>query len=465
MFLSIRPRTLLNVWRVLQIISFAMINDRVSIPYMDEKFHAPQAAAYCRGQFLPYDPKLTTPPGLYLISYALSKIGVPCTLSYLRGLNLFIGIILLPNLCGKLYDSLHAAAIPLEVEWSQCLSAMPILSFFSLLYYTDLASTYAVLLVYYLTLTKRRYSAALVAFASLWFRQTNLVWVVAFVAQDLFVTLQDSSSFIWRDRLTGEAACSDIVTLLSRCGIAVMKEHMVVLRVLAPFVPIALSSVAFLLHNGSIVLGMSISWSGSEAYLTLGDKSMHKAGIYPIQLCYMSIFTVSISGLFVAGQFHAGQLQRIRRHPKMLLSLLLFSCAVAVQKSIQHPFLLADNRHFPFYLNKRIIQKLPNTLLGLFFFVASSCFYIGMLDTSSFTTLVFLAASALTLCPTSLLEFRYYIVPFMLWRLHFGHKILCQRFLLLETVSWIILNLGCVYIFLYHGFYWQDSMEIQRFMW
>ncbi|KAF8932809.1 hypothetical protein BGZ58_006778 [Dissophora ornata] len=35
-------------------------------PYMDEIFHVPQAQRYCQGDFWTWDPKLTTPPGLYV---------------------------------------------------------------------------------------------------------------------------------------------------------------------------------------------------------------------------------------------------------------------------------------------------------------------------------------------------------------------------------------------------------------
>lgn len=35
----------------------------------DEPFHIPQAQAYCNGEWSTWDPKITTPPGLY-VSYS-----------------------------------------------------------------------------------------------------------------------------------------------------------------------------------------------------------------------------------------------------------------------------------------------------------------------------------------------------------------------------------------------------------
>ena len=34
--------------------------------HQDEPFHAPQAQAYCRGDWSQWDPKITTPPGLFV---------------------------------------------------------------------------------------------------------------------------------------------------------------------------------------------------------------------------------------------------------------------------------------------------------------------------------------------------------------------------------------------------------------
>jgi alpha-1,2-glucosyltransferase len=34
----------------------------------DEPFHVPQVQAYCRGEWDVWDPKITTPPGLYVLT-------------------------------------------------------------------------------------------------------------------------------------------------------------------------------------------------------------------------------------------------------------------------------------------------------------------------------------------------------------------------------------------------------------
>ncbi|CAN9297458.1 unnamed protein product [Alternaria sp. RS040] len=43
---------------------YAEVRHEVPNPYLDEYFHIPQAQKYCKGDYS-WDPKITTPPGLY----------------------------------------------------------------------------------------------------------------------------------------------------------------------------------------------------------------------------------------------------------------------------------------------------------------------------------------------------------------------------------------------------------------
>lgn len=156
------PRVLLNLWRLGQVFTFFLLNKVVSEPYMDEIFHVPQAQAYCLNEFAYYDPKLTTPPGLYIISFLLHQVGLPCSLTYLRYVNLFVGTILLPDLFSKLWQDFHPTCSDRELRWAKCIAMMPLLSFFSNLYYTDLPSIYIVLLSYHYSLNDKLFPAALV---------------------------------------------------------------------------------------------------------------------------------------------------------------------------------------------------------------------------------------------------------------------------------------------------------------
>jgi len=175
----------------------------------DEIFHVPQAQKYCEGKFQSWDPKITTPPGLYLVAWAFSLVTGSCTTSALRALNVSaICIIsvqaydLLRHINRRRHSyekSTDAEQVPSEYEqqsfWLHAHSALnislfPPLFFFSGLFYTDVMSTLFTLWSYD-TFLKRRpgsltavdaWQAVLVGVAALFFRQTNIFWVAVFPA-------------------------------------------------------------------------------------------------------------------------------------------------------------------------------------------------------------------------------------------------------------------------------------------
>ncbi|EDO25727.1 predicted protein, partial [Nematostella vectensis] len=70
-------------------------------PYLDEIFHIPQAQQYCEYKFSEWDPKITTLPGLYLVSLAILRVAAffsstelidVCSVLWLRFTNVFFVI-------------------------------------------------------------------------------------------------------------------------------------------------------------------------------------------------------------------------------------------------------------------------------------------------------------------------------------------------------------------------------------
>ena len=142
----------------------------------DEEFHIPQAQAYCRNAFDEWDPKLTTPAGLYLLSYPLGPLGL-CSPPFLRGVNAAAVVLLLPAIAYRIQLALHASP-PVAAQTAVNVALFPLVFFFGGLFYTDVWSTVLVLAAYLATLRDRAWTAALLAWLALWFRQTNVVWVV-----------------------------------------------------------------------------------------------------------------------------------------------------------------------------------------------------------------------------------------------------------------------------------------------
>lgn len=173
--LRVRAPALGTAWALVLALVAWSTSHEVREPYMDEIFHVPQAAAYCRGEWNKWDPKLTTPPGLYLISVLAAKAqhaiglgdGTCSSPPALRAVPL-VSLLLLPWLLAAirlavLGDKLGSGAgqtIALLEGFS--LASLPPLWMLGFLYYTDVSSLVAVLLCYLLALQRRHVQSSLV---------------------------------------------------------------------------------------------------------------------------------------------------------------------------------------------------------------------------------------------------------------------------------------------------------------
>ncbi len=179
------------------------VNRTVSEPYLDEVFHARQAQAYCAGKFRTWDPKITTPPGLYLLSCLFLKTkqmvfgGPVCGLADLRWLNTLLANCVIPaqiwDLCRQLGHSRRFSqkdGISFHNVLNICL--FPLLFFFSGLYYTDVCSVSLVLGAYECHFRSLHVPSSLsnlastkvfiIGLYSLLLRQTNIFWAAVFLA-------------------------------------------------------------------------------------------------------------------------------------------------------------------------------------------------------------------------------------------------------------------------------------------
>ncbi|KFZ13734.1 hypothetical protein V501_03576 [Pseudogymnoascus sp. VKM F-4519 (FW-2642)] len=179
---------------VLTTVWLRAVNSNVPSPYMDEIFHIPQAQQYCASDFYTWDPKLTTPPGLYAFSLLLkAATRAGCTAAELRGIGA-VALAALLVVCYFLRGSLSGNGQRVDWSWKVAHEALnvclfPPLFFFSGLYYTDVLST-LVIVVAYFAFQRGAGGASvgggLLAYGlgvvGLVMRQTNVFWVGVFLA-------------------------------------------------------------------------------------------------------------------------------------------------------------------------------------------------------------------------------------------------------------------------------------------
>ncbi|KAK6334024.1 glucosyltransferase [Orbilia brochopaga] len=595
------------------------VNAVVPEPYLDEVFHIPQAQRYCLMHFKDWDDKITTPPGLYLLSYVYvgfvqailpvkrffstynpwatptpsgwdTRPGATSTFTHaslehcstapLRFLNVIGGSLFLPwliyEICLYVHSPYHqvpppplpvvvvagpgpggSLADPKEVEKakrrtelppgvgpkeptpkidvveerinheaSAAQTAMnvalfPLLYFFNNLFYTDVWSTVFILLAYRSHLLYAPWASAGWSLLSILFRQTNILWA-------LFLLILSSIRILKRlhppapstllhhqplslNAIFGRASSggiydpsilfadvSDYLKSFFSIAIAGYQNISPVLIAAEPYMYVMALFGTFVWYNGSIALG---------------DKSNHISTFHPVQILYFSLFTV-LSTPFI---FLTNPITLIITTAKTLFGsplkaattaffTLLIAAAVHTF-TYTHPFMLADNRHYVFYLWRRTVLTHPNAkYVGVPLYLLSSFLVyraIGLkppplpaatrainpqsspvVSTTHTITflLAFLAATAGTLVFAPLVEFRYFVVPWVMWRVHVGLEYGANYRsggswfyknkvggvdlrVWAEAVVFLAVHVVTLKIFLEREFRWEGTEGVMRFMW
>ena len=97
-------------------------------------------------------------------------------------------------------------------------------------------------------------------------------------------------------------------------------------------------------------------------------------------------------------------------------------------------------------------------LFGLF------CILYSIRRTDLALKLTFPLCVIINLVPQYLLEFRYFVIPFLLCRLQVRPQSWWK--LIIEFSMFLLINLITLYLFLFKSFRWShDPENIQRFMW
>ncbi|KAK2746418.1 glucosyltransferase [Onygenales sp. PD_40] len=586
---AILASTLLLFWQ-------RKVNSEVPDPYLDEVFHVRQAQAYWAHRWRQWDPKITTPPGVYLCSYIIGAALLVVRLrpAHTRASDLRYGnSIVLFNLLQLRLRKLLEYILKGELISGRSggrelvgqglfeknmtvlnICLFPPLFFFSGLYYTDLAALLIVVEVYISDLSRGRERDAQTAtkdrsisnvvspcavswkdvrfviygLAALLFRQTNIFWVAVFlgglqVVRTLHRSTSDCQSTdilriargSWElhqlyDPPVSEASFEgsmspvqgfdlplnfpiDYFKTLLSLGISAVSNLVPVITALSPYLFFLGAFGAFVLWNGSVVLG---------------HKEFHTAGLHLPQMLYIWPYFIFFSWPIFAIPFAINIFQHptTRALPSIKTAAILIPLMLVTVhlNTIVHPFTLADNRHYVFYIFRILLRHpLVKYLVTPIYFVCGWAILasFGPIypslqvhtlpksprlqeepprkiqkpnprripdDTApqvrlSFV-LIWLIATSLSLITAPLVEPRYFIIPWVIWRLHVSPSLLvgcsdgqpgdevCHvrllRYLplLVETVWLIIINAVTGYVFLYKGFEWpQEPGLVQRFMW
>ena len=475
-------------------------------PYMDEPFHVAQTQAYCAGQWDEWDEKITTFPGLYiaatLVAWMRGNDASACALPALRSLNL-LPAIATPWLLSSLMSSLHPSTRTTDhLANVVVLTLLPTHFFFHFLFYTDSFATCSVLALLRLALPRwptnghsssacsasasasedavagrggaigkasRSLAQFVVAALAIGFRQTNAVWV-AFVAASCTLRLLQRMGSLIAPCTQGEytedvhSRSAECVSLASSTLVASLREVLskltshifpTLLAAHAPLLLLLCAFAAFVLSNGGVVVG---------------DKSNHMPTVHGAQMLYL---TGLASAPFVLHPHLTtdviatlrSAVSDTHRFPAIAFfaALLVLICCHC---TLGHAFLLADNRHYTFYLWRHVLGRhwAVRYMLAPVHLLLGYLFYPSLWRSQgALIALGLVACCALVLVPSPLIEPRYLTLPALLLRLH-APPLRGAAQWLPPLLLFVVLNAGVLLVFLGRPYVWGDGSEA-RLMW
>ena len=393
LFIGIVANTLMN-----KILPIAIIGD--------EFFHFPQIILFKSSNYLIF-PYLTMPPTYHLVVGKMAQVLEINSLSEIRVVSAgisFMSVILA-------WTFLNFEKSKFSLLQSIQLFASPLLWPMYWVLYTDIPSLIPILLSLILFIKNRYLYSSVICLLSLFFRQHNIFWVIL-----IWIMAIDQSFYLGRYDYIFKKSEKYKRSFFKK----IYEVFRIFLRSTGPYlIPISGFLIFIYLNNG----------------IALGERHLQKFdGIYPLQI-FSFIFVLGL----VLLPLHLSNLQTIflifKRHYWIatLFIVVLFFLFMKTFK-INHPY------NFPsdYFLRNWLLYYLD----GHFWLKVASFGLITLSLLSIIATPLRYRANywlypitMLALLPVSLIEQRYYIIPFTLFMLFRKPKSLVLEIVLL---SWFI---------------------------
>ncbi|XP_014602993.1 PREDICTED: putative Dol-P-Glc:Glc(2)Man(9)GlcNAc(2)-PP-Dol alpha-1,2-glucosyltransferase [Polistes canadensis] len=434
---------------------FIYLNKIQPYYYIDEMFHIPQTLHYCDGNFTVWDSKITTLPGLYFLTAAILSPLNLCSIFYIRCINLFgtfANFYLTYSLMKQIHKNNWEDWMQLEIAYD--ITMFPPLFFWFFLYYTDVVSVNVVLLMLLLHFQSYYKISAFAGLLSILIRQTNVIWVIFLTLERLVdlihqYTQKPATSMAINTPIHLKLLWKSIVDEANNGKISFIKFLIKIIINLFPYIMVGIIFLIFLIWNGGIVVG---------------DRTAHVPIIHIPQLFYFSVFLFSFLWPYMIP--HCSKFfQSIQDH--WILSSFIFALITIIVhcNTLVHPYVLADNRHYTFYIWNKFMGKyflFRYMLVPVYCFTIYSALY-GISHIRFATQINFIFCTAIALVLQLLLEPRYFIIPYIFYRLSMRKPQNWQ--IVMESFTNLIVNLLQFFIFVNKVFYWEDQVHPQRISW
>lgn len=208
--------------------------------------------------------------------------------------------------------------------------------------------------------------------------------------------------------------------------------------------------------------------------IVVGDRDNHQPSLHLVQIFYYATFVAlfSFSSYLLSWKKLKNLLNFLRTNLKLHLLFSLPLIGLIVHNfTYEHSFIVSDNRHFTFYLWSKLFKR-HDYLKYAYSYIYLVSLYLIYRNLSHYNNekktvgwlLLYAGCTSLCIVPQRLIEFRYFIIPFLIYRLNINQTTLKE--ILIEILFNTAVNYVTIYLFLNKTFVWpQQPDEVQRFMW
>lgn len=179
---------------------------------------------------------------------------------------------------------------------------------------------------------------------------------------------------------------------------------------------------------------------------------------------YFSLFFAIFSPSVVLTHLDSA-LKTLRNYWKLCLLTTTLLAIVIYLNTIIHPYMLADNRHYLFYIWNRFYGRFWwfRFIMVPFYLLSMTILYRSISARSAGFKLIFCLCTIISIALQQLIEIRYFIIPFLIARLFMNS--VKFKFVMLDLIFYLIVNAIVFYVFATKEIYWKDYNHVQRLIW
>lgn len=182
------------------------------------------------------------------------------------------------------------------------------------------------------------------------------------------------------------------------------------------------------------------------------------------QIFYFSLFFLIFSPS-IAFTYVELAAKALKKHWIITIFANILLVIIIYTNTIVHPYMLADNRHYLFYVWNKFYGRFSwaRFVVIPFYLLSSTILWYSISIRSAGFQVMYTLCTIVSIALQQLIEIRYFILPFLIARI--SSSSVKFKLLILELITYSIINVIVFYLFSTKEIYWENYNYVQRLIW